>query len=95
MFKNCKLLKPKKLLIILIIIIAIGGGSYFSFKKFYKPAPKFVYDVAVVVRDQNSSKKDEDAEGATGSIRLVVTQDKYYVLLPRLSLSDGTFDIEE
>jgi len=55
----------------------------------HHPDNKFIGDITFF-----SDKKEEDAEGATGTIRIVVDQDNYYVLMPRLSLAEGTFTIE-
>lgn len=43
----------------------------------------------------HSRKKNEDKEGATGSIRIVVNQNSYFVLMPRLPLDEATFLIEK
>ncbi|GEM_PF-4295983 len=57
--------------------------------KAHHPQDKYLGD-----NTYNSKKKDEDAEGATGSIRVIVDDDKYYLIMPRLPLSEGTFSIE-
>ena len=57
----------------------------------HHPEPKFVADDTL-----HEDSEDENAEGATGTIRLIVDleADKYYVVMPGLSLSEGTFPIE-
>ena len=56
----------------------------------HHPDPKFVAD------DTLLESEAENAEGATGTIRLIVDlqADRYYVVMPGLSLSEGTFPIE-
>lgn len=45
----------------------------------------------------NEDGEDEDAEGALGTIRIVVDPpvDKYYVVMPGLPLDEATFVIEQ
>jgi hypothetical protein len=56
----------------------------------YQNDPKFVAD------DDFTSSSSENAEGARGTIKVIVDPltDKYYVLMRDLRLSDGTFPIE-
>jgi len=56
-----------------------------------KPNKKFVADDTY-----NEDSELEDLEGAIGTITIVVDAkaDKYYVIMPGLSLNEGTFDIE-
>lgn len=58
--------------------------------KAHHPPDKFLGDNTFY-----SNKRDEDAEGATGSIRIIVDSTKYYVIMPRLPLNEGTFNIEK
>ncbi len=73
----------------------INNGSKFyqtnknTDDKAHHPPDKFLGDNTFF-----NNKKHEDDEGATGSIRVVVDSDKYYVIMPRLPLSEATFDIE-
>lgn len=55
----------------------------------YQAPVEFVGDTTYF---RNSS--DEKAEGAKGSIRLVVDTANYFVIMPNLPLAEGTFDIE-
>lgn len=57
----------------------------------HDPDPKFVAD------DSNhDDSEEENAEGALGTIKIVVDPDadKYYVIMPGLPLAGATFDIE-
>ena len=57
----------------------------------HHPDAKFVADDTL-----HEDSEEENAEGATGTIRLIVDlqADRYYVVMPGLSLSEGTFPIE-
>ena len=55
-----KLKKQFKTIIILAICFLIIIGGYFSFRKIFKPDPKQIYEVAVMVRDQYNSNPEED-----------------------------------
>lgn len=55
----------------------------------YHPHNKYIGDITYF-----SNKKNEDKEGATGSIRLVVGENNYYVLMSRLPLDEAKFKIE-
>ena len=58
----------------------------------HQPDPKYVADDTL-----HQKAKDENNEGATGNIHIVVDPElgKYYVIMPGLDLADGTFDIEQ
>jgi beta-lactamase superfamily II metal-dependent hydrolase len=58
----------------------------------HKPDPKFVADDTYHEDDE-----DEDAEGAAGTIRIIIdpVTDRYFVVMPGLPLTDATFDIEK
>jgi len=54
--------RSKKILIAgAVVIIVIAAAAYFTLKKVNKHAPKKTYEVAVMVRSQNSSNPEEDA----------------------------------
>jgi beta-lactamase superfamily II metal-dependent hydrolase len=57
-----------------------------------QPNAKFIGDTTVLEDDE-----EEDEEGAIGSIRIIVDSSagKYYVIMPNLPLSEGTFPIEQ
>lgn len=57
----------------------------------HHPDPMFVADDTL-----HTSSADENAEGAKGTIRVIVDLQavKYYVVMPGLSLNEGTFPIE-
>ena len=57
----------------------------------HQPPKKYVADDSF-----NSDPEDEDLEGATGNITIVIdpVADKYYVVMPGLPLNDATFEIE-
>ncbi|HKQ49477.1 MAG TPA: MBL fold metallo-hydrolase [Phycisphaerae bacterium] len=56
----------------------------------HQPADlKFVADDTFREDDE-----EEDLEGAAGTIRIVVTADEYYVIMPGLDLVEGTFVLE-
>ena len=57
----------------------------------HNPDPKFVADDSY-----HDDDEDEDLEGDTGTITIVVdpVADRYYVVMPGLPLGEGTFDIE-
>ena len=58
----------------------------------HQPDPKFVADDTYHEDDD-----EEDAEGATGNITIIVdpVTDMYYVIMPGLALSEATFSIEK
>jgi beta-lactamase superfamily II metal-dependent hydrolase len=74
-------------------LISIGSQFYQTNintdERAYHPEDKYLGDNTFF-----EDKHDEDAEGATGSIRVVVDTDNYYVIMPRLPLTEGTFVIE-
>ena len=55
------------------------------------PNGKFVADDTL-----HDDSEAENAEGAAGTIRVIVDTlaDRYYVVMPGLTLSEGTFPIE-
>lgn len=57
--------------------------------KAHHPNYKYIGD-----NTYHAKSKDENAEGATGSINVVVGDDNYYVVMPQLPLEEGTFLIE-
>ena len=58
----------------------------------HHPPEKYVADDSF-----NEDGEDEDAEGAIGTITIVVDPavDKYYVVMPGLPLDEATFAIEQ
>lgn len=74
-------------------LLNIGSMFYQTNKntddRAHQPDDKYIGDITFF-----SDKRDEDAEGATGSIRIVVDSMQYYVIMPRLPLNEGTFNIE-
>ena len=74
-------------------LIALGSAFFQTNinpdEKAYHPEDKYLGD-----NTYHERSKDENAEGATGSIRIIVEEDNYYVVMPRLPLEEGTFAIE-
>ena len=73
------------------------GHSFFQTNKnddsrAHQPDSKFVGDDTL-----RADNEDENLEGATGTIVVVVdaVTDQYFVILPGLDLDEGTFPIEK
>lgn len=54
----------------------------------FRNNPKHIGDAEFI------NNREENKEGAKGSIRLVVGNNKYYVIMPNLPIDEGTFSIE-
>ncbi len=78
-------------------LLGLHPGNRF-FQTNINPDPRAHHPDAKFVADDtlHAESKDENAEGATGTITVIVDlqADKYYVVVPGLSLSEGTFPIE-
>jgi hypothetical protein len=75
--KNAKKILSQKAVIggiggLVLIILIVGG--YFIATKFFKPAPRKVYEVAVVVRSQNNPNPEEDRRTSLKAGDVLVVQ---------------------
>jgi len=64
----------KKLIISLIIIAIISGGLFYFKDKIFKPAPKKIYEVAIMMRSQHNKDPKEDARTSLKKGDCLVTQ---------------------
>ena len=67
--------KFNKIIIIFLVLLIIAGISLFYFKdKIFKPAPKKIYEVAVMMRSQSNKDPIEDARTSLKKGDVLVTQ---------------------
>ncbi len=71
--EKIKKISPKKAVIGGLVLVILVVGGYFA-AKFFKPAPKKVYEVAVVVRDQNNPDPEEDRRTSLKAGDVLVVQ---------------------
>lgn len=72
--KKLKKIITKRNLIIAGLAAVIAVSGWFGFKKFHKPAPKEMYEAAVVVRSQQNPNKSEDARTSLKAGDVLVIQ---------------------
>ena len=74
--EKVKKISLKKAAVFGIILVILAVGVYFAATKIFKPAPKKVYEVAVVVRSQNNPDPEEDRRTSLKAGDVLVVQDE-------------------
>lgn len=70
-FKNWKL---KKISLVILGVIVLTGLAWWLGPKIFKPAPKRIYNAAIMVRDQDNSNPEEDRRSSLKKGDVLITQ---------------------